>query len=59
MEPTNTAKAIAQWGLDYVVLTSVDRDGKKHSNDALRAQRLPHTVDISRPGGAFSLVTTS
>lgn len=27
-EPSNTAKAIAAWGLDYVVLTSVDRDGK-------------------------------
>lgn len=27
-EPYNTAKAIAAWGLDYVVLTSVDRDGK-------------------------------
>lgn len=26
MEPENTAKAIASWGLDYVVLTSVDRD---------------------------------
>ncbi|XP_051983374.1 lipoyl synthase, mitochondrial-like [Xyrauchen texanus] len=25
-EPHNTAKAIATWGLDYVVLTSVDRD---------------------------------
>uniref|UniRef100_H3ABS5 Lipoyl synthase, mitochondrial n=1 Tax=Latimeria chalumnae TaxID=7897 RepID=H3ABS5_LATCH len=25
-EPQNTAKAIAEWGLDYVVLTSVDRD---------------------------------
>ena len=25
-EPFNTAKAIADWGLDYVVLTSVDRD---------------------------------
>ncbi|XP_061685836.1 lipoyl synthase, mitochondrial [Syngnathoides biaculeatus] len=25
-EPRNTAKAIAEWGLDYVVLTSVDRD---------------------------------
>jgi len=24
-EPKNTAQAIAQWGLDYVVLTSVDR----------------------------------
>ena len=28
LEPVNTAKAIASWGLDYVVLTSVDRDGK-------------------------------
>lgn len=26
-EPFNTAKAIGDWGLDYVVLTSVDRDG--------------------------------
>lgn len=27
-EPKNTAQAIADWNLDYVVLTSVDRDGK-------------------------------
>ena len=27
-EPRNTAEAISRWGLDYVVLTSVDRDGK-------------------------------
>ena len=27
-EPENTALAISKWGLDYVVLTSVDRDGK-------------------------------
>ncbi|KAJ8484481.1 hypothetical protein OPV22_016966 [Ensete ventricosum] len=26
MEPQSTAKAIASWGVDYVVLTSVDRD---------------------------------
>lgn len=26
MEPENTAKAIASWGVGYVVLTSVDRD---------------------------------
>ncbi|XP_066254182.1 lipoyl synthase, mitochondrial [Euwallacea similis] len=25
-EPVNTAQAIASWGLDYIVLTSVDRD---------------------------------
>ena len=27
LEPENTAVAISKWGLDYVVLTSVDRDG--------------------------------
>ena len=27
-EPVNTAKAIVAWDLDYVVLTSVDRDGE-------------------------------
>ena len=26
LEPENTAKAVAAWGIDYVVLTSVDRD---------------------------------
>ena len=26
-EPRNTAKAIYEWGLGYIVLTSVDRDG--------------------------------
>lgn len=25
-EPSNVAEAIASWGLDYVVITSVDRD---------------------------------
>ena len=27
-EPVNTAKAIAEWGVTYIVMTSVDRDGK-------------------------------
>lgn len=27
MEPINTAEAISRWGLDYIVITSVDRDG--------------------------------
>ncbi|XP_031566121.1 lipoyl synthase, mitochondrial-like [Actinia tenebrosa] len=26
LEPINTAEAISQWGLDYIVITSVDRD---------------------------------
>lgn len=28
LEPERTALAVSKWGLDYVVLTSVDRDGK-------------------------------
>lgn len=39
MEPINTATAIADWNLDYVVLTSVDRDGKQLS-EALKCQVL-------------------
>ena len=26
-EPVNTARAVDEWGVDYIVLTSVDRDG--------------------------------
>ncbi|TMW51572.1 hypothetical protein DOY81_003359 [Sarcophaga bullata] len=41
LEPVNTAKAIASWGLDYIVLTSVDRDdlpdgGSKHIAETVR-----------------------
>ncbi|XP_017080964.1 lipoyl synthase, mitochondrial [Drosophila eugracilis] len=40
-EPVNTATAIASWGLDYIVLTSVDRDdlpdgGSKHIAETVR-----------------------
>ncbi|KAF7287197.1 hypothetical protein GWI33_002018 [Rhynchophorus ferrugineus] len=40
-EPINTAKAIASWGLDYIVLTSVDRDdlpdgGSNHFAETVR-----------------------
>ncbi|XP_033340090.1 lipoyl synthase, mitochondrial isoform X1 [Megalopta genalis] len=40
-EPVNTATAIAEWGLDYVVLTSVDRDdlndgGASHIAETVR-----------------------
>jgi lipoic acid synthetase len=27
-EPENTAEAISRWGVGYIVLTSVDRDGE-------------------------------
>uniref|UniRef100_A0A6P7FFQ5 Lipoyl synthase, mitochondrial n=1 Tax=Diabrotica virgifera virgifera TaxID=50390 RepID=A0A6P7FFQ5_DIAVI len=40
-EPENTAKAIVSWGLDYIVLTSVDRDdlpdgGSNHFAETVR-----------------------
>ncbi|RHY41009.1 hypothetical protein DYB30_011268 [Aphanomyces astaci] len=43
-EPANVSKAIAQWGLDYIVFTSVDRDdlpdaGAEHFASTVR--RLP------------------
>jgi lipoic acid synthetase len=27
-EPENTAEAISRWGVGYIVMTSVDRDGE-------------------------------
>jgi lipoate synthase len=32
-EPENTAEAISRWGLGYIVLTSVDRDGEQLGTD--------------------------
>ena len=44
-EPYRVAKAILEWGLDYVVLTSVDRDdlddgGAKHIGDTVFAIKV-------------------
>ncbi|RHY36081.1 hypothetical protein DYB38_011096 [Aphanomyces astaci] len=43
-EPANVSKAIAQWGLDYIVFTSVDRDdlpdaGAEHFASTVRQLR--------------------
>ncbi|CAO3670297.1 unnamed protein product [Umbelopsis ramanniana] len=67
-EPEHTAEAIRRWGLDYVVLTSVDRDdladgGSEHFADTIRRikQKAPHiyveclTGDF---GGSLEGVTT-
>jgi len=48
-EPKNVSKAIAAWGLDYVVLTSVDRDdvedqGAGHFRETV--QRLKASCDV-------------
>lgn len=40
MEPINTAAAIAEWGLDYVVLTSVDRDDMTDGGSAHFAETV-------------------
>uniref|UniRef100_A0A8C6UQT2 Lipoyl synthase, mitochondrial n=2 Tax=Neogobius melanostomus TaxID=47308 RepID=A0A8C6UQT2_9GOBI len=41
-EPYNTAKAIVAWGLDYVVLTSVDRDDLADGGSEHFAQTVSH-----------------
>lgn len=52
MEPENTAEAISKWGLDYVVLTSVDRDdlpdgGAEHfSNTVKNIKKLVHGIFV-------------
>ncbi|GAA5808269.1 hypothetical protein MFLAVUS_001657 [Mucor flavus] len=50
-EPEHTAEAIKRWGLDYVVLTSVDRDdladgGSNHFAETIRKikQKAPHIL---------------
>ena len=40
LEPHNTAVAVAKWGLDYVVLTSVDRDDLADFGSAHIAQTI-------------------
>jgi len=44
-EPLNTATAIAKWGLDYVVLTSVDRDDLPDGGAAHFAETVRHIKD--------------
>ena len=47
-EPANVAEAIAEWGLDYVVLTSVDRDDLEDQG-ATTSRRLSETSRRRRP----------
>ncbi|KAL4426082.1 hypothetical protein ABPG77_002668 [Micractinium sp. CCAP 211/92] len=42
LEPENTAKAVAAWGIDYVVLTSVDRDDLPDGGAAHIAATIRH-----------------
>ncbi|XP_021675849.2 lipoyl synthase, chloroplastic isoform X2 [Hevea brasiliensis] len=48
-EPLNTAQAIASWGVDYIVLTSVDRDdlpdgGSGHFAQTVQAMKAVETL---------------
>lgn len=54
-EPEHTAEAISRWGLGYVVLTSVDRDGMSNV-----ANIVPHFNLISDlvDGGAHHFAET-
>ena len=45
------AKAIAEWGLDYVVLTSVDRD-EPHREDDIGAEASVEEEDHNRVSDA-------
>lgn len=47
-EPENVSKAIAAWGLDYVVLTSVDRDDLPDGG----AAHIAKTIQVRRGGVA-------
>eukprot|EP00656_Telonema_subtile_P051991 TRINITY_DN7123_c0_g1_i2.p1 TRINITY_DN7123_c0_g1~~TRINITY_DN7123_c0_g1_i2.p1 ORF type:complete len:285 (-),score=44.29 TRINITY_DN7123_c0_g1_i2:190-1044(-) len=42
LEPAHTAEAIAEWGLDYVVLTSVDRDDIEDGGAGHIAECISH-----------------
>ncbi|KAJ3212548.1 hypothetical protein HDU82_000487 [Entophlyctis luteolus] len=46
-EPENTAEAISRWGLDYVVLTSVDRDDLEDGG----ANHFGTTVELIKKKG--------
>ncbi|RKO95527.1 Lipoyl synthase, partial [Caulochytrium protostelioides] len=42
-EPEHTAEAISRWGLDYIVMTSVDRDGVADGGAAHFAETVERT----------------
>ncbi|XP_042511218.1 lipoyl synthase, chloroplastic-like [Macadamia integrifolia] len=44
MEPENTARAITSWGVDYIVLTSVDRDDLPDGGSG----HFAHTVEAMK-----------
>jgi hypothetical protein len=51
-EPFKTAEAVTKWGVDYIVLTSVDRDDIPDGG----AQHFAHTVELLKHKRADLLV---
>jgi lipoic acid synthetase len=51
MEPENVSKAILAWGLDYVVLTSVDRDELEDQG----ANHFARTVQLLKQNAAKNI----
>ncbi|KAJ1664478.1 hypothetical protein EV178_004090 [Coemansia sp. RSA 1646] len=47
MEPENVARALAAWGLDYIVLTSVDRDDLADFGSAHFAQTVQRIREMA------------
>lgn len=60
-EPANVAEAIASWGLDYIVITSVDRDdlpdqGSGHFTETVQKLKTlkPHILIEALSKRSFS-----
>ncbi|OLY80492.1 Lipoyl synthase, mitochondrial [Smittium mucronatum] len=49
LEPDHVAQALASWGLDYVVITSVDRDDLKSDYGANHVSKVLTTVKQKSP----------
>ena len=57
-EPENTAEAISRWGVGYIVMTSVDRDGERTLRRRIRSVADPDcSIDIA-DGGASHFAST-
>ena len=56
-EPENVAKAISEWGLDYVVLTSVDRDDLEDQGAGHFAKTIRNLKEKVKGGGEGGFVS--
>ena len=51
-EPENTAEAIARWGVGYIVMTTVDRDGERRTTSETRTTPNMLHADLPDSGAA-------